>query len=616
MTDHSPGSAADGSTSEEAAAGSGNLPTSTEADHPTVTPEEAQDGPPPRLSGQPGWSYDAAATASDPAATMPMPMPTPMTLPRQAEETQPVATVRAGWSSASASVSASASASASESASESESESAFSAHAPSPYALPPTAQPPADAWQRQGTWPELPPLPSAPTGGRPFSSSSGPRRRFNPLRPLGLGRSARTRIIAGGVALAAIAVTAVVLTTDDDGGGGTTAAAGTGAGADAADARTLTADWSLPGSAADQQVGTWVTDSYFVRATRSGVKAYKLSDGTPAWTARPLTGPAVPCAMSPTVSTSGIGTIGFGPDTSDCTTVVGVDTRTGKTLWSTPMTTKDHSAAAPTTTFLDGAVGVVVNDTVVGGVDLTDGHVMWGYKPRGQYCNAYPYGGAGVVLVDDYCADVSPSYVVTAFDAATGKEIWHRQGTDHIQFGSIVNAAPVVASLTNGTVNLYNTSGTPHALTLADGFDPNLGAAGPTDSGARTVGTTTLLLPSRQQTPSRAVITAVNTTTGATNWTYDGDGHQGAALVHPQQDTPTAGSAKIYAISLVSDFSQYSSPELVSLDPLTGRSTVLANLPGKPSSFVYTAGTVYALPDGRVLLVALDGTGTAVQMFK
>ncbi|SEL67112.1 PQQ-binding-like beta-propeller repeat protein [Streptacidiphilus jiangxiensis] len=557
-------------------------------------------GPPPQLSGQPGWSYAPTESAFP-------------QVPRQAEQpaeqfAEQAVGLAAGQSAGQA-VGQPAWQSGAQAAGQSAGRTGYEpglfqppVPAPGGPQVPWPAQPQAP---RLSMSPPLPPLPPPPTLGRPFTGSPRPA---GPLR----GRRLAA-IIAGGVALAAVAVTAVVLTS---GGGGATGDTG----GDGPDVRTLSAAWSLPGTSDDHQVGTWVTAKYLVRATQSGVKAYNLADGTPAWTARPLSGPGVPCAMSPTISASGLGTIGFGPDSQDCSTLVGVDTLSGKTLWSTPLTTKDHTDAVPTTTFLDGQVGVIVDATVVGGVDLTDGHVVWGYKPRGQYCNAYPYGGAGAVVVDDYCADVSPAYTVTAFDAGTGRQIWQKQGTDHVQFGSVVGASPVVATLTDGAVNVYDPSGTPRPLTLPGGIEPGLRAVGGSDSGAQTVNTSTLLLPTRQQTPSRATVTAVNTTTGATSWTYDGDTHQGAALVHPQQEAPSGagsgGAAKLYAISLAPDYTDTGSPELVTLDPATGHSTVLAKLPPKPSSFLYTTGTVYVLPDGRVLLVAVDGSGTAVRLFQ
>jgi outer membrane protein assembly factor BamB len=324
--------------------------------------------------------------------------------------------------------------------------------------------------------------------------------------------------------------------------------------------------------------------------------------------------------MSPTVSPSGIGTIGFGPDFSNCTTLVGVDTHTGKTLWSTSLTTSDHTAPTAVSTFIDGQVGVIVNDNVLGGVNLTDGHVVWGYKARGQYCNAYPYGGVGTVLVDDYCADVNPSYVVTALDAATGKQLWQKPGSDHVEFGGVLDSSPLIA-IVNGTggssaVNRYDSGGNATALTLKETIETTSSGMGVSsaDAGAQTVGST-LVFPSRPS-EEKQDITGINPTTGATLWTYDGETHGGAALMHPAQSASGAGAGKVYAISFVNGYGTGAGPEVVAIDAATGKSTVIAKLPANPDSLVYSSGSVYLLPDGRVLLASADASGTAVRLFK
>ncbi|WP_042370410.1 outer membrane protein assembly factor BamB family protein [Streptacidiphilus neutrinimicus] len=461
----------------------------------------------------------------------------------------------------------------------------------------------------QGQWPQMPPLPmeGQPQPGYPYPGypqpAAAPRS--------GLSRNAITGIIAGGVALVVVAVAAIALTSGGGGGGG-----GTGGGGSA---RTLAAGWTVKGSLSDQQVGTWVTNQYLVRASSAGVKAYNLSNGAPAWTAQPLSGSAVPCAMSPTVSASGIGTIGFGPNVDSCTTLVGIDTSTGKTLWSSSLTSSDHTDATPTATFIDGQVGVIVNSNVLGGVNLTNGQVVWGYKARGQYCNAYPYGGAGTVIVDDYCADVTPTYTLSALDAATGKQIWQKQESDHIQISTVLDGSPIVATTESGgseAAYRYDSSGNSTPLSLPDPVQAPM-RLNSADSGAVAVGPSTLLVPTNSSS-SKQAITAVNPSTGAVLWTYDGESHGGADVISTPQSASGSGSGagKVYAISFTPGYSSNAAPEIVSLDPTSGKSTVIAKLPSNLVPVNYSPGSVYMLPNGQILLAAPDLGGTAAQLFK
>ncbi|WP_042425223.1 outer membrane protein assembly factor BamB family protein [Streptacidiphilus anmyonensis] len=487
-----------------------------------------------------------------------------------------------------------------------------------PYGQAPYGQPGAGP-DGQGQWPQMPPLPGQPTEGQPQPGYPYPGYPQPAAPPRGsLSRGALIGIVAGGVALVVIAVTAVALASNGGGGGGGTNGGGGGS------VRTLATGWKVPGSVSDEQIGTWVTNQYLVRASSAGVKAYSLSTGAPAWTAQPLSGSGVPCAMSPTVSASGIGTVGFGPNADSCTTLVGVDTSTGKTLWSTSLTSSGHTEGSSTATFVDGQVGVIVNGNVLGGVNLTNGQVVWGYKARGQYCNAYPYGGAGTVIVDDYCADVSPTYTLTALDAATGKQIWQKQESDHVQISNVMDGSPIVATTESGgsqAAYRYDSSGNSTPLALPDPVQAPM-RLNSADSGALVVGPSTLLVPTNSSS-SRQGIAAVNPSTGATLWTYDGESHGGAVLVRTPQNASGSGSGaggsdagKVYAISFIPGYGSNSGPQIVSLDPASGKASVIAQLPSDLTTVDYSPGTVYLLPNGQVLLASPDASGTAVQLFK
>ncbi|RAG85430.1 hypothetical protein DN069_11675 [Streptacidiphilus pinicola] len=458
----------------------------------------------------------------------------------------------------------------------------------------------------QGQWPQMPPL---PTEGQPGYPYPGAYQQPTPPRS-GLSRGAIGGIIAGAVALAIVAVVAILLI---PGGGGSNGGGGGGS------VPTLAASWSVKGKTTDQQVGTWVTDKYFVRASSSGVQAYSLTDGSVAWTAQPLSGPGVPCAMSPTLSSSGIGTIGFGPDTTSCTTLVGVDTHTGKTLWSTALTNSTRSMASGTTTFIDGSVGVIVNGTVLGGVDLTTGNAVWGYKARGQYCDAYPYGGAGVVLVDDYCADVQPSYTLSALDGATGKQLWQKTETDNVQFNSVLSGSPLIATTEDSgdpVAQRFDSSGNETPISLTDKIQLTTNG----NPGTQLLGSSALLIPTSNSS-SKPDVSAVNPSTGSPLWTYDGTTHGGGALLRDATQSAasggTSGGSNIYAMSLVPGYSSSNGPTVVSLDPSTGKPTDIAHLPASANTIEYGEGEVYLLPNHEVLIASMDFmSGKVIQLFK
>ncbi|MEZ0065746.1 hypothetical protein ABIA32_001746 [Streptacidiphilus sp. MAP12-20] len=549
-----------------------------------------ENAPPPQQSGQPGWSYapTEAATPQVPPVQMPA-QPPPMQEPQYQPEYQPQYPPQGGGYGY---------------------PQQQQPYPPAPptqgYGYPGVQQPPPYQGQQQqmgdGYGYPQPPMVQPPLQQPGYGYPAGPG--MPPMAPppkKGLGAGAIGGIIAGVVVLAGIATVGVVLTNQ----GGSTA--GSGGGGGGGGPRTLAAGWYVPGNGATKhQLGAWLTTQYLIRGTDNGVTAYKVTDGSVAWTAKPLSGPGVPCTMSPTVSATGIGTIGFGPDVDHCSSIVGVDTRSGQTLFSTPLTSKDHTSASSASTFVDGNVGVILNDNVIGGVDLTDGKPVWGYKSRGQYCNEYPYGGASVVLVDDYCADASPTYALTALDAATGKEVWRKAGTDHVEIESVLaGPSPVVARLLSGSTatntHIYDATGEPRPLNspneiVSDGLS------------SRMLDSSTLLLETRSQTPVYG-LTAFNLTTGAVSWSYDGESHKGAILAHSAQDA----GGKLYAISLA-DYG--SRPQLVSLDPTTGKSTVLATLPASDSEMMLMNGTVFVLPDPKVLFVSADSSTAEIQTFK
>ncbi|MEU6272353.1 PQQ-binding-like beta-propeller repeat protein [Streptomyces populi] len=367
----------------------------------------------------------------------------------------------------------------------------------------------------------------------------------------------------------------------------------------------LTQAWQVPAPADDALVGSWLTDKLLVRAgTRGGLRAYDLTDGKQVWSA--ASGAAasgrgdVPCAMSPKVGARGIGTVAFGKDGSTCTWLAGVKASTGKILWSVPLTDTKHPKAATATTYLQGDVATVVGQNFLGGVDIRTGDRVWGYKARGHYCNAHGRGTDGAVLVDDFCLDRKTRFTLAAYDGRTGKVIWRKSESAHADVTHFLSGSPVIASVHTvhqDAVRVFGTTGTGRKLAVGN---DELTAGNDTgaDHSARLHGK---VLVTPATAAGKAVIDGFDTTTGAKLWTV-----RSAALA-----VPTSGSDdKVYAATASG------TPQLVTIDPRTGRTTPVAGLPTGTGKGDFTSGTVYVTPDGGVLEIDALGSNGGVRLYR
>ncbi|MFJ6833807.1 PQQ-binding-like beta-propeller repeat protein [Streptomyces sp. NPDC091209] len=368
----------------------------------------------------------------------------------------------------------------------------------------------------------------------------------------------------------------------------------------------LTQVWHIPAPAADDAlIGSWLTDKLLVRAgSRGGLRAYDLTDGKQVWSAASSAGAAelgtVPCAMSPTLSARGIGTVAFGKDGSSCTWLAGVRASTGKILWSMPLTSAKHPTAAIATTYVQGDVATIVSESFLGGVDVRTGSRVWGYKARGHYCNAYDSGTEGAVLVDDFCLDRKARFSLTAYDGKTGKVIWRKPETAHSEVTHILSGSPLIAAVHTArqdAVRVFDATGTGRKLAVGDDeltTGNNTGA----DHSVRLYGN---VLVAPASAAGRTVIDGFNTATGAKLWT-----HPSAALAVPA----SGADDKVYAVTTSGP------PQLVSIDPRTGRTTPVAGIPVGTGKGSFTSGTVYVTSDGGVLELNALGSNGGVRFYR
>jgi outer membrane protein assembly factor BamB len=417
------------------------------------------------------------------------------------------------------------------------------------------------------------------TGGTSPGTSRGPagRRRTG-------GRRTRRILLALAVLAAAGGGTALALHRGDS---GPTAS------------RHLALAWSLPAPAADDAlVGSWFTGKLLIRAsTEGGVTAYGVADGTPRWTAelpaRAARSGTRPCAMSPTLTAGGLGTVAFGKDGNSCTTLAGIDTTTGTVLWTVPLVDSRHRVAMEAGTYVQGDVATIVGENFLGGLDIRTGRRVWGFAPRGYYCNAFTWGGPGVVLVDDYCADSKTPFTFTAYDGRTGRKLWSQAQDAHTDVAHVFTGSPLIISehtAGDDSVRVVAPSGRSRKLAVGN-TEVAPGNGSDADHSARIVGGV-LITPA--ESAKGTEIDAFDVATGAKLWS-----RPAIALA-----TAVRPGDPVHAVTGTA-----AAPQLVRLDPRTGHATALAALPPDTGHQHFTAGTLYVTPDGGVL--ELDAQGTS-----
>ncbi|MFJ3667038.1 PQQ-binding-like beta-propeller repeat protein [Streptomyces sp. NPDC090106] len=459
---------------------------------------------------------------------------------------------------------------------------------PSPYSGDPAGRESEQHSAATGLLDREPPRHTEPNAARPYADAEG-------AEPRKKGRAGR--IVLALAVLATAGGGAAFLLKQEE--------------AAAVASENLTQAWQIPAAArSDTLIGSWLTDKLLVRAgTRGGLRAYDLSDGGQKWNAKsslPLAEKGtVPCAMSPTVNAKGVGTVAFGEDGSTCTWLAGIKASTGKVLWSIPLTDTKHPASVATSTYVQGNVATIVSANYLGGVNVRTGTRVWGYKPRGRYCNAYNWGTDGAVLVGDYCLDKKTRFTLSAYDPKTGKILWRKAQKAHSEVTHVLSGSPLIASVHTvheDGVRVFDEHGGSRVLAVGDDelFSGNTSEA---DHSARLYGD---VLATPASSSDQIVIAGFDTSTGAKLWTV-----KSAALAVPaSDDEDDASDAAVYAVTLSG------APQLISIDRRTGRTTPVVGLPRENGAKNFTAGTVYVTPDGGVLELSALGSEGGVRYYR
>ncbi|MGP3966632.1 outer membrane protein assembly factor BamB family protein [Streptomyces sp. 6N223] len=264
------------------------------------------------------------------------------------------------------------------------------------------------------------------------------------------GRLAAALLVAGGMLLTAAC-----------GDSGEDASGEDGAAADE-----LAATWrTQPVTADDEalpQPRLWATDRAVVSVTSSGVRGYDPATGEDRWELPPPEGADAPCGAAPDVNAQGIGAVLYRPVNAaspDTCSVLGVvDTASGELLWSHDLTTPDPEYAAPGSSYTPVTVGeeTVTAELVEDGLHrfaVADGaELPVPEVPAQQVCEDFytdwRHSAEHLVAVTSCDEMTEAESEITAFDAASGEELWtapDATGADD-DIAEIVAGAPLTVT--------------------------------------------------------------------------------------------------------------------------------------------------------------------------
>jgi outer membrane protein assembly factor BamB len=206
----------------------------------------------------------------------------------------------------------------------------------------------------------------------------------------------------------------------------------------------LTVAWVAPEDSSSQltTVGAWGSGGSLIRVRVDEAVSYDAATGAKQWTL-PMPGLDVACSVSGASSSSAIGLIAYGQDSTTCDHVMAVDLATGRQIWS-DLVQNPYSGNSPTGALAVAAgTSIVLTDDGITGVIATSGAQRWTLaSPNGCTFQQLAASGSSVVAL----AACDGSYDVVSLDPVTGKAAWQYRVTepsDSYQC-QILSASPVV----------------------------------------------------------------------------------------------------------------------------------------------------------------------------
>lgn len=277
---------------------------------------------------------------------------------------------------------------------------------------------------------------------KPAGSSAATARAEGPDR--------RTLMIRGGIGAFAVLVVAVVGYAVAGNGSSTPPPAAAGqANLSGSHVKAWSAAAVTAATGNDGLVGSWLLANAVVRGDGAGVTAYDTAKGSKLWTVAPPTPGAVPCAMSATVNSGGVGAVLFQAKAGTgqpCTQLVAVDTATGAAKWKA--TINKAGSAYGASVMVNDTRAVAVGDTAAVGYDIATGKTSWTYTGPGKYCGALTGSGTGgTLLIQSTCADTNPKQQAINLDAGTGKLVWWRGLPQTAASYTVLSAVPPVVGV-------------------------------------------------------------------------------------------------------------------------------------------------------------------------
>ncbi len=287
-----------------------------------------------------------------------------------------------------------------------------------------------------------------------------------------------------------------------------------------------------PGNGADAP-GMWFTDQVAVKAAYKQIFAYKVTDGTPAWS--PITFPQGICAASKQATSDGKVVVAYKDgmkDDAKCNQLVEVDLNTGKQGWTKKI---EEGALFDSTLTIELSIS---KDTLIVGRSesgaafrVSDGKALWtkGEEKDGA-CFPSAFTGGDQVIVALSCAagQDNEHEKVEELDPDSGKVKWFKQLPKGWTLARVYSTNPVILYSTNEDKKQWNIT------TLKDGgattrsqvdikatFAPECGWAILDRNLQGCLGTAadanTLYLPTEAKTGANEIV-AVNLDTGKESW--------------------------------------------------------------------------------------------------
>ena len=204
--------------------------------------------------------------------------------------------------------------------------------------------------------------------------------------------------------------------------------------------------WAAPhdGSSQLTTVGAWTSGDSLIRVRADEAVSYDAATGRQRW-ALQLPGIDVACGVSGTSSSSAIGLIAYGQNSTTCDHVLAVDLASGQRLWSDPVRSP-FSGNNPTGVLAVAAdTAIAATGGAIAGMSAQSGAQKWTLAPPANCSFEELAAAAGGLVALAACAS---GYDVVSVNPLTGKAAWRYRVTepsDSYQF-QILSASPVVVN--------------------------------------------------------------------------------------------------------------------------------------------------------------------------